>query len=123
MFVTSRESLGIDGEAVEHLQPLDSAHGAAIDLFRARARRVTRDLPLDDEAAIASICRLVDGLPLGIELAAGLCDTLGLGEILTGLEQEAVSDEHPPVRGAALRHDTAAALAQETIHRALAGIG
>jgi predicted ATPase/DNA-binding SARP family transcriptional activator len=49
----------------------------AVELFAERARRVRDGFSLADEGpAVAAICRLVEGLPLAIELAADLARTL-----------------------------------------------
>lgn len=83
VLVASRAPLRISAEQEVPVGPLpvarddgaaaSAAHDAgAIDLFLDRARSVRPDLSLtpDDERAVAEICRLLDGLPLGIELAA-----------------------------------------------------
>jgi predicted ATPase/class 3 adenylate cyclase len=56
-----------DGHAVENL-----SRYAAVALFVQRATAETRTFSVTDEnaSAVAEICRRVDGLPLGIELAA-----------------------------------------------------
>jgi predicted ATPase/class 3 adenylate cyclase/Tfp pilus assembly protein PilF len=68
--VTTREILGLPGEEAFALAPLSG--GEAAELFLRRARAARRDLALtsDDEAAIGPLMRLLDGLPLAIELAA-----------------------------------------------------
>ncbi|MFG2652822.1 BTAD domain-containing putative transcriptional regulator [Streptomyces sp. NPDC048436] len=66
---TSREPLGVPGEFVRPVEPLppDPAHR----LFSERATAVRPDFDPDfDPAAVAEICRRLDGLPLAIELAA-----------------------------------------------------
>jgi transcriptional regulator with XRE-family HTH domain len=80
--VTSRAPLRVRGEHELRLAPLavpdKSARGLDLDaypataLFLERAHAVKRDLVLDDEkaAAVAEICRRLDGLPLALELAA-----------------------------------------------------
>ena len=80
--VTSRAPLRVRGEHEVRLAPLAvpdrSARRLDLDaypataLFLERARAVRRDLVLDDEtaAAVAEICRRLDGLPLALELAA-----------------------------------------------------
>ncbi|MBV9451139.1 MAG: tetratricopeptide repeat protein [Streptosporangiaceae bacterium] len=88
ILATSREPLGVDGErnwAVPPLSlpaadPTPSAHAAAavlarsdaVRLFEQRARLVRPSFRLTDgnAAAVAQICRRLDGLPLAIELAA-----------------------------------------------------
>ncbi|WP_322656349.1 BTAD domain-containing putative transcriptional regulator [Streptomyces justiciae] len=71
ILATSREPLGVPGESVRPVEPLlpDQAHR----LFTERATAVrpdAADLVLRDSAAVAEICRRLDGLPLAIELAA-----------------------------------------------------
>ena len=97
MLVTSRERLKIGAETVFPLQGMcypvgkyDGNNGYdAIDLFVDHARRVQRDLLEDDNArkAIAQICRLVDGLPLAIILAAGWSSLLRPSEIVREIER------------------------------------
>ena len=83
MLVTSRQALRVRGEHVVSVPPLSlpaAAAGAsadelsqfeAIQLFVERARGVRPDFRLTDDnaAAVAEICRRLDGLPLAIELA------------------------------------------------------
>jgi predicted ATPase/DNA-binding winged helix-turn-helix (wHTH) protein len=89
ILATSREPLRVDGERVYRLKPLpapvadglDDALGHhAIALFVARVRATGAEVPTDRdaEAAIASICRRLDGLPLAIELAAARVAALGI---------------------------------------------
>lgn len=85
ILVTSREALHVRAERVYEVPPLalppvglkgSSAHRLeryeAIQLFIDRARVVRSDFRLTDDnaAAVAEICRRLDGLPLAIELAA-----------------------------------------------------
>ena len=76
VLATSREALGVDGETVLDVSPLAVAGGTesdAVTLFVDRARAVRRDFGLGDPdtaAAVTAICTTLDGLPLGIELAA-----------------------------------------------------
>lgn len=80
LLVTSRERLNLQEEWVYELRGLDypAAEGTpttlsgAMELFFQRARQVNRQLPLTDEnvSAVARICRLVEGMPLAVELAA-----------------------------------------------------
>ncbi|MFD4244018.1 ATP-binding protein [Streptomyces sp. NPDC058525] len=68
VLVTSREPLGIPGEHVLKLGPLGD--GEALDLLRDRSAAAASWRGPEAEAAVADICRLLDGLPLALELAA-----------------------------------------------------
>jgi predicted ATPase/class 3 adenylate cyclase len=80
ILATSRRPLHVAGEFQHPVAPLsvtapDSARPAAataVTLFVERARMVRPDLVLSqgDLAHVVEICRLLDGLPLAIELAA-----------------------------------------------------
>ena len=69
--VTSRERLHVAGEALHELEPL-ALSGEAIELFEARARAHRPGFKVGpaERAAVAEAVRLLDGLPLAIELAA-----------------------------------------------------
>jgi predicted ATPase/DNA-binding SARP family transcriptional activator len=93
LLATSRERLGVPGEALVDLEPLtlpsvdcapaELADGDAVRLFIERARMVRDDLELDDETlrGIAEVCVRLDGLPLALELAAARVRILSLPEI------------------------------------------
>jgi predicted ATPase/DNA-binding XRE family transcriptional regulator len=70
VLASSRQALGITGEVTYRMPSLPIP--AAIELFLTRARDVYRQFALTEENAtiVGEICRLVDGIPLGIELAA-----------------------------------------------------
>jgi len=66
---TSREPLQVPGEVVMVVQPLAAADAAR--LFAERSASVRPDLELGSSSAtIEAICRMLDGMPLAIELAA-----------------------------------------------------
>ncbi len=83
ILVTSREALRVRGEQLLTVPPLslpaatlggtasELSQFEAIQLFVERARAVRSDFRLTDDnaAAVAEICRRLDGLPLAIELA------------------------------------------------------
>jgi predicted ATPase/DNA-binding SARP family transcriptional activator len=96
ILATSREALRVAGEVRLPVAPLGAA---AVGLFFERARSARPGFEPDDEAAVlaAEIARLVDCLPLAIELAAARVNVLGLAEIVSILE-----------RRAALLHDSPA---------------
>ncbi len=98
LLVTSRERLGVYGESVYALgglaRPPENGNGsapqaAAVELFLPRARAVPPGLEAgaDELRHIARICRLVEGMPLAIELAAAWVDTLFPQEIAGELER------------------------------------
>ncbi|MGI9603155.1 MAG: ATP-binding protein, partial [Acidimicrobiales bacterium] len=93
VLATSRERLEVHGEVVVSLGPLpvpDASDDrttvvetAAMQLLAARAAEVLggRDVIDEDPESAAAVCRLVDGLPLAIELAAARLRTLSLAEL------------------------------------------
>ncbi len=86
VLATSREALGVAGEAVYRVPSL--MPGDAHRLFEDRA--VLSDATFDPAEAgseIAEICARVDGLPLAIELAAAWVHSLGPAHIAAGLEE------------------------------------
>ena len=68
--VTTREVLGIVGEETMALAPLPTSDAVWLFEHRAAAAIGAVPRPGDDRVAIASLVRLLDGLPLAIELAA-----------------------------------------------------
>lgn len=109
--VTSREPLRIPGENIFELHGLGFPSGkdledlesfSAIQLFVRSARRSIPDFSLTPEnrKSVARICELVDGLPLGIELAASWLRILGPEEIVKEIEAsthflESTDAQHP----------------------------
>jgi len=96
ILATSREELGILGEAIYRLSLLslpstadEIASSDAVLLFVDRAKAVKPDFELtDDNAAIvAEICRQVEGLPLAIEFAAAQVATLEPRQLCVLLSQ------------------------------------
>lgn len=97
LLVTSRERLHVQGEwtfAVRGLlAPLTEQADAlesysAIDLFVRSARRATADFTLTphNKTAVVRICQLMEGVPLGIELAAAWVRLLNCDEIVREIE-------------------------------------
>ncbi|MEP7047459.1 MAG: LuxR C-terminal-related transcriptional regulator, partial [Ilumatobacteraceae bacterium] len=76
ILTTSREALGVTAEEITTVSPLSLAGGVtsdAVTLFVDRARSSRPNFEMQDPqtaAAVTEICETVDGLPLGIELAA-----------------------------------------------------
>jgi predicted ATPase/DNA-binding SARP family transcriptional activator len=74
-----------------HSQPQRTDHATdALHLFVLRARQVQPqfNVALTDVPAILRICRLVDGMPLAIEMAAEWVGSLSCHEIAEELEQD-----------------------------------
>ncbi|GAB2716478.1 BTAD domain-containing putative transcriptional regulator [Kitasatospora kifunensis] len=69
ILATSREPLGVPGEAVLPVEPLPDPIALRLLGERGAAARAGFTVA-DDPAACAEICRRLDGLPLAIELAA-----------------------------------------------------
>jgi predicted ATPase/DNA-binding SARP family transcriptional activator len=98
VLATSREPLSVQAEQTHLVPPLALPAGelalsalgdvAAVRLFFERARAHDRSFRLgaDNAAAVAEICRRLDGLPLAIELAAGRCGLLSPAEIAERLD-------------------------------------
>ena len=82
LLATSREPIGVAGEVSWRVPSLSLAD-EAIELFADRARRARPDFAVTDDnaAAVAEICRRLDGMPLAIELAAARVRALSLAEI------------------------------------------
>ncbi|MEU8725210.1 AfsR/SARP family transcriptional regulator [Streptomyces antimycoticus] len=72
VLATSREPLGVPGETIRPVEPLAPAPAHQLFAERAATVRPGFDPAADPEtaAAVAEICRRLDGLPLAIELAA-----------------------------------------------------
>lgn len=100
VLVTSRAPLRVRGEQEYAVQPLevpeltrvpevgDVVRNPSVELFVDRARAAVPDFHLGREnaAAIAAICRRLDGLPLAIELAAARVRVLSPTALLSRLD-------------------------------------
>ncbi len=86
LLTTSREPIGVPGEVVWRVPSLSLAD-EAIDLFCDRARLARPDFRVTDDnaAAVAEICRRLDGMPLAIELAAARVRALSPAQIVESL--------------------------------------
>jgi non-specific serine/threonine protein kinase len=118
---TSRERLGVPGEATVVLSALELpaidarlpvaglAEVEALRLLTDRAAAVAPDFALTDEncGAASDICRRLDGLPLAIELAAVRLASMTAGDLLERLDDRfrllAADRRARPGRSQALR--------------------
>lgn len=97
LLATGREALGLSGETVRPMLPLDLPASTAepaelsqvesVALFIDRAASLLSDFSLTKENAssIAHICRLLDGIPHAIELAAACIPVLDVSQIANRL--------------------------------------
>lgn len=94
VLATSRVPLGVPGEHLHRVGPLDRSE--AYELFVDRARLVT-DLDLDQVGAswVHRLCDLLDGLPLALELAARQTRVLSLPDLAERLDRELARTDDP----------------------------
>ncbi|MFD2416896.1 BTAD domain-containing putative transcriptional regulator [Amycolatopsis pigmentata] len=83
ILATSREPLGITGEALWPVEPLGLAD--AVQLLTDRAVAVRKDLGVD-ASTLARVCKALDGMPLAIELAAARLRTMSIGQLADRLD-------------------------------------
>ncbi len=98
ILATSREPLGITGEALWLVEPLALPEGdatpgeiessPAVQLLRDRAGAVRRDLAVDARylSTMVRVCRALDGMPLAIELAAASLRTMSIDQLASRLD-------------------------------------
>jgi predicted ATPase len=118
ILATSRQRLNQSGESVFNLQgmdfpqwetPADALEFAAVKLFLQSAKRAQPHFEVTDEnmSYIARICKLVQGLPLGILLAASWLSVLQpdeiASEIAKGVDFLASDMEDLPERQRSIR--------------------
>ncbi|NVI88447.1 BTAD domain-containing putative transcriptional regulator [Actinomadura sp. BRA 177] len=83
VLATSRERLGVGGEALCPVPPLEAA--SSVELFAERAAAVRPGFVVNGEV-IGEICRRLDGLPLAIELAAARLRSMPLEQLAARLD-------------------------------------
>nr|MCU0465656.1 AAA family ATPase [Anaerolineae bacterium] len=92
ILITSREALNLHGEWVRPVAGMGYPSGAndltpltdhsAVALFLDCARRAGADIAPEDLPSVAELCRLVEGTPLAVELAAGWLKALSPADII-----------------------------------------
>ncbi|TDD31591.1 AfsR/SARP family transcriptional regulator [Actinomadura sp. KC06] len=121
ILATSREPLGLAGEVVWAVPPLEvpgdgddpaaASAASAVRLFAARAEAASRGFRLDGATAgpVGELCRRLDGIPLALELAATKVRTLGVEGLVARLDDRfrLLSSGH---RGAPARQRTLTAV-------------
>jgi predicted ATPase/DNA-binding CsgD family transcriptional regulator len=86
LLATSREPLGVPGEQIWRIPPLDADEATALFLDRAARVRPDRDFR-PDVAAIRDLVRRLDGIPLALELAAARVGMYEIPQIIVALDQ------------------------------------
>ncbi|MFC9970527.1 BTAD domain-containing putative transcriptional regulator [Spirillospora sp. NPDC127200] len=123
ILATSQEPLGLAGESVWPVPPLELPHSpadsgpaalrrfSAVRLFEARAAAAVPGFAIDAEnaRAVAAICRRLDGIPLALELAATRLRALDVHDLAERLDDRfrLLSSGH---RGAPARQRTLRAM-------------
>lgn len=99
VLATSREALGLRGEMIMPVKPLETPppdatpeqvwSSDAARLFLQAAELVCPQLAFGDDTAptVAAICRQLDGIPLALELAASQLQVVGPEQLLSLLQQ------------------------------------
>ncbi|MEZ4614604.1 MAG: hypothetical protein R2867_03690 [Caldilineaceae bacterium] len=96
LLITSRERLRMRDERIFELDSLTlpgptlaPEEAEAVLLFLDRAQQISPDFTLNEQnkADVVRICRLVNGIPLGIELAAAWVRVLSCAEIADEMAQ------------------------------------
>ena len=98
LLITSREALNLGEEWIYEVKGLDYPEVKAMDkadkfssvaLFVQQARRVRPGFEMDarDQKSIVRLCRLVEGMPLAIELAASWVQILSVEEVVVEVER------------------------------------
>lgn len=110
VLATSRLPLGISCEQRFPVEPLDLPESglpsqdwsrfSALCLFAARAKRTSPKFEVTDGNLLdmVSICRLVDAMPLGIEMAAAALSALSMSEVERRLGKPGVFLKNPASR-------------------------
>ena len=131
ILATSRERLQLHGEQVYPLQGLDypqSTHPpddesvwqayTAVQLFLQSARRIRPNFHVtpDEWRFVGQICQWVEGLPLGLELAASWIDMMSLPDIVAEIQQS-LDFLETELRDLPPRHRSMRAVFDYTWHR------
>ncbi len=87
VLATSRQPLGVEGERIVVVPPLPVEDATLLFGDRARASQPGFDLDRQPPGAVAEICRRVDCLPLGVELAAARMRVMSSHDVVRRLDQ------------------------------------
>ena len=87
VLASSRQALGVAGEAAYQVPSLDSPTSVALFAERAKAANARFALTDENAAIVADICRRLDGIPLAIELAAARVKILSIPNLAQRLNE------------------------------------
>ena len=87
LLLTSREPIGVPGEVVWRVPPMQMDE--AVELLEERARAVAASFAITDSSrpAIVELCTRLDAIPLALELAAARLGGLGIEDLTAHLDQ------------------------------------
>jgi predicted ATPase/DNA-binding SARP family transcriptional activator len=88
VLATSRQSLGEQGEVVVPVEPLAERDAAALFAERASSASGGQFAADANDRAVVQICRLVQGMPLALEMAAAWANALSLNDIASRLADQ-----------------------------------
>ncbi|MET0789563.1 MAG: BTAD domain-containing putative transcriptional regulator [Cellulomonas sp.] len=111
VIATSQVPLGVDGEIVNHVEPLSLAESRTLFEVRATAIRGQFVLDADTTAVVEEVCHALDGLPLAIELAAARVRSLSVHEIARRLDDRFTLLQDPTSRQPERRRALSGAIA------------
>src|SRR6201997_4861049 len=118
VIATSREPLAVAGEALRPVFPLSVPEAGtaaeqliadgSVSLLIERARAVDPDFHITDDnaEAVVELCRLLEGIPLAIELAAVKLRALSVEQVVQRFGQRLTALSVPPTSGPAVRHQS-----------------
>lgn len=84
--VTSRERLQVRGELCVWLEPMGDDE--ALRMFHARAGQVSEPMASAQSSDLLQLMRLLDGLPLAIELAAARAEAVPVAQMLATMQNQ-----------------------------------
>ena len=106
VIATSRAPLELPGESVVALAPLalpsvgeDPRQCPSVELFLERCRDAGAEVSDDELDTVVELCRMLDGLPLAIEIAAARTRSMTVAEIASRLDDDVQVLDRPRFRG------------------------
>ncbi|MHA7652223.1 AfsR/SARP family transcriptional regulator [Mycobacterium sp. ML4] len=87
VLATSRQPLGVEGEQIVMIAPLSVVDATRLFADRARASMPGFAVDAQPAGAVAEICRRVDCLPLGVELAAARMRVMSASDVVRRLDR------------------------------------